>query len=423
MKRYIGLIIILIITALAVVVDIPNAPDLNLKRIGIDYKRVLQIHLGLDLQGGTQLVYEADMSGIPASDQLTAIEAAKEVIDRRINALGVSEPVIQTSQSGNNSRIIVELPGIKDVNQAISLIGKTAQLKFEEQDDKGNFKDTALTGKHLTKAQVQYNAQTRALEISVEFNSEGTKLFAEITKRNIKKPLAIYLDDQVVSAPVVQAVIDDGKAVITGSFDQDTAKQLAIQLNAGALPVPIKIVSQLNVGATLGQEAVKNSILAGIVGLLLISLFMILYYRFSGIFAVIALIFYSLYVVALFKLIPVTLTLAGIAGFILSIGMAVDANILIFERMKEEIRNGRMIGLALEEGFRRAWSSIRDSNVSSIITALILYWFGGSGIIKGFAVTLIIGILISLFTAITVTRTLMRLLVNRKISGKWLVGI
>jgi len=277
----------------------------------------------------------------------------------------------------------------------------------------GEFVDTDLTGANLRRAEVQFDQNTGEPQVSIQFDADGTKKFADLTQKNLQKPLAIELDGEIISAPTVQTVIENGEAVITGKFDIQEAKKLAIELNAGALPVPITLVEQRNIGATLGSESVQKSLVAGLIGLLLVGLFMIIYYRLPGFLATLALIIYTLIVLALFKLIPVTLTLAGIAGFILSVGMAVDANILIFERTKEELATGKTMGLALEEGFKRAWSSIRDSNFSSLITCVILY-YGTTGLVRGFAVTLVIGILISLFTAITVSRTFLRIFVGTR---------
>jgi len=397
--------IILLITVVAGLIDWPTGPNI--------FGKEIKIHEGLDLQGGTHLVYALDTSKIDKGDITAAQQAVINVIDKRVNGLGVSEPVIQSAKIGNTSTVIVELPGISDVNQAIDLIGKTAQLKFQEEDSSGKWVDTKLTGANLKKAQVEFDKNTSEPQVAIQFDSEGSKLFADLTQKNLQKPLAISLDNQMISAPVVQTAITNGQAVITGKFSIDEAKQLAIQLNAGALPVPIKLVEERNIGATLGSESVKKSLVAGLVGLLLVALFMIIYYKFPGFLAVLALTIYALIVLALFKLIPVTLTLAGIAGFILSVGMAVDANILIFERTKEEIAAGKTLGLAFEEGFKRAWSSIRDSNISSLITAGILY-YGTSGLVRGFAVTLAIGILVSMFTAITVSRTFLRLFISTR---------
>jgi len=429
-KLWFTFLFILIVTVLAGLVTWPKGPNLKIGK----YYQELKIHQGLDLLGGTHLVYEADMSKITAGERNDALEGVKTIIDRRINALGVTEPVIQTVSSLNSYRIIVELPGITDVNQAIDLIGQTAQLEFREGivgksiDENGqlktpggylieNWKDIGLTGALFTKARVQINQNTLEPEIAITFNVEGSKIFEEATERNVGKPIAIFLDKVPISIPRVNQKIEGGNAVITGKFSLKEAKNLAIQLNAGALPVPIKLVEQRNIGATLGQDSVRKSFIAGLIGIFFVALFMIIYYRLPGLLADIALFIYALIVIALFKLIPVTMTLAGIAGFILSIGMAVDANILIFERMKEELRTGKSYSSAVREGFRRAWTSIRDSNISSLITCAILFYFG-TGLIKGFALTLGIGILVSMFSAITITRNFLLFFVGRKISEK-----
>lgn len=420
---WITFIIILAITALALIVDWPTGPNI---KIG-SWSKELKVHEGLDLQGGTHLVYELDTSGIDSKDVDAAAQSVTNVIDRRINSLGVSEPVIQTAKIGDKRSVIVELPGITDVNQAVDLIGKTAQLSFWQQSQTSNnttnqvvsgWQPTNLTGADLTRADVTYDRTSNTPQVSIEFNAKGTEKFAEITRQNLQKPVAIVLDNEMISAPVVQTEITDGKAVITGKFTIEEAQNLAKLLNAGALPVPIKIIEQQNIEATLGADSVKQSVFAGLVGLLLIAIFMISYYRLPGVLAVFALIIYSLIVLALFKLIPVTLTLAGIAGFILSIGMAVDANILIFERMKEELRLGKTVGASIEEGFARAWSSIRDSNVSSLITCAILY-FTTTGLVRGFAITLAIGILVSMFSAIIISRNFLRLTAQTSLS-KWI---
>ena len=400
--------IIILITILAGIVDWPSGPNIEIGK----YFKELKIHEGLDLQGGTHLVYELDTSKIDQKDIDQAAQSVINVIDRRVNGLGVSEPVIQSAKIGNKASVIIELPGVTDVNEAINLIGKTAQLKFKEQDPTtGEFVDTQLTGANLRKADVQFDKNTGEPQVSIQFDGDGTKIFAELTQKNLQKPIAIELDGEIISAPTVQTEITNGQAVITGKFSVDEAKKLSIELNAGALPVPITLVEQRNVGATLGNDSVKKSLVAGLVGLILVAIFMIAYYKVPGLLAVFALTIYTLIILALFKLIPITLTLAGIAGFILSIGMAVDANILIFERTKEEEAMGKTTSLALEEGFKRAWSSIRDSNFSSLITAAILY-YGTSGLVRGFAVTLAVGIIVSMFTAILVTRTFLRLLIG-----------
>lgn len=399
--------IILAISVLAGFIDWPSGPNF--------FGKEIKIHEGLDLQGGTYLVYQMDISKINPGDVSAATQSTINVIEQRVNGLGVSEPVIQASKINNTSTIIVQLPGISDVGEAINLIGKTAQLKFQEESSSSQtgFADTQLTGANLKRANVEFDKNTSEPQVALQFDNEGTKIFADLTKKNLNKPLAIVLDNQIISAPTVNAVISNGQAVITGKFTVEEAQKLAIQLNAGALPVPINLIEQRNIGATLGSESVKKSLVAGIVGLILVAIFMIAYYKVPGILSVLALIIYSLIVLALYKTIPVTLSLAGIAGFILSVGMAVDANILIFERTKEELIAGKTISSAFDEGFKRAWSSIRDSNISSLITAAILY-YGTSGLVRGFAVTLAIGILVSMFTAITVSRTFLKLFSETK---------
>lgn len=423
MRRNIWILfgLIIIIAVLAGLADWPTGPNLSIGK----FSKELKIHEGLDLQGGVHLVYELDTSKLEDKDKSTAAQSVINVIDKRVNGLGVAEPVIQSAKLGNKEAVIVELPGVTDVNEAINLIGKTAQLKFLEENPEASsqedmWKDSGLTGAHLRRADVQFDENTGEPQVLLQFDSEGSKLFGDITKRNLQKPVAIELDKEIISAPTVQSAIEDGQAVITGKFSIDEAKQLTIQFNAGALPVPITLVKQLNIGATLGSDSVKKSLMAGLIGLMLVALFMIFYYKVPGFLATLALLTYALIVLALFKLIPITLTLAGIAGFILSIGMAVDANILIFERTKEELNAGKTIGLAIEEGFRRAWPSIRDSNFSSLITCLILY-YGTTGLVRGFAVTLAIGILVSMFTAITVTRTFLRLSIGTFLEKKLVI--
>lgn len=395
----------------------------------------LPYRLGLDIQGGTHLVYQADLANISTSEYSSSMEAVKDVIERRINLFGVAEPLVQVERSGSVWRLIVELAGIKDIGAAIRLIGETPYLEFREErraeerdkileaQKKGErlledplFIPTSLTGKHIKRAEVKFDQTTFQPEISLELTDEGAKVFADITKRNVDKRLAIYLDGAPISAPVVREEITGGRAQITGNFTPQAAKELVGRLNAGALPVPIKLIVQQSVEASLGQESLARSLQAGIIGFIAIAIFMILWYRLPGMLAVFALLLYIGMVLAVFKLIPVTLTVAGIAGFILSIGMAVDANILIFERLKEELRGGKFLEEAIREGFGRAWTSIRDSNVSSLITSGILYWLGTS-IVQGFALTLSIGIFISMFSAISVTRTLLFAVMMKKLSG------
>ncbi len=523
-------------------VKLPNAPESPWK-------------LGLDLLGGTHLVYEADMSGVSQGDRDEALAGVRDVIERRINAFGVAEPLVQTERSGTHYRIIVELAGIKDVNQAIKMIGETPTLDFREasatpsatttvatpeltpamktynesakkkadmveklvlakgadfaalakqySEDPGNkdkggdlgffpkdamvkpfadaafalkvgeitktpvlsqfgyhiikktgektvdgvaqisashiliatqsppappaadssgWKMTQLSGKDLKRAAVVFDPQSGEPTVQLTWNANGQKLFGDITGANIGKPLGIFLDGQLISAPTVQAQITGGTAVISGNFTLDETKTLARRLNAGALPVPISLVTQQTVDATLGAASLERSLFAGVIGFLAVVLFMLLVYRLPGLMAALALSVYTALTLAVFKIFGITMTLAGIAGFILSIGMAVDANVLIFERVKEEIRNNRTIGEALSEGFKRAWNSIRDSNISSLITCAILIWFGTSTV-RGFAITLAIGILLSMFTAIIVTRNFIRAAIGERIGRHlWLIG-
>lgn len=375
--------------------------------------------LGLDLLGGSHLVYQADLSGVVNQDASDAMNGVRDVIERRVNLFGVAEPLVQIQ---GQDRLVVELAGISDISQAIRLIGQTPFLEFKEErtaeetqtilDAQQNnqrlnedpfFLSTGLTGKYLKNSQVIFDPTSFQPQVSLELDSEGGKLFADITKRNVGKRVAIYLDGLPITVPTVQNEITDGNAIITGNFTPQEAKELATRLNAGALPVPISLISQQTIGASLGQESLQKSLKAGLYGLLLVALFMIVYYRLPGAVSVLALLIYVVIVLAVYKTVPVTLTLAGIAGFILSLGIAVDANILIFARMREEMRAGRTLRQSLSEGFRRAWFSIRDSHVTTLLGAFVLYAFTTS-IIKGFALTLGIGVLVSLFTAIIVTR-------------------
>jgi protein-export membrane protein SecD len=652
-------VLILVVVIIAGIADYPkyynNAVDWVNETTGLEISKAKErpFHLGLDLQGGTHLVYEANVENIDAQERDDAVEGVRDVIERRVNFFGVAEPLVQTNRSGDKYRVIVELAGIKDVNEAIKMIGETPLLEFkeaskprdltneekeaaqkfnEEQKAKGeeilnklkegadftelvkeysedeiskdkqgdlgfvgsvssyyqlykkaeeigpdavatdlvkdsqgyniikvgekqedgkevkarhilicwqgadrcekdwskeeakqkieevktkataeNFEelakenstepgadtsggdlgwfkkgmmvkefeeaafslkngaisdivetqfgyhliykederdlykyqisrillktqaenkiqptdpwqDTGLTGKQLTRAQVIFDPNTNQPQVSLQFNDEGKEMFADITERNVDKQVAIFLDKYPISIPRVNEPIKDGNAVITGTFTIPEAKQLAQRLNSGALPVPINLLSQQTVGATLGQDSVKKSLKAGVIGLIGVMIFMLLYYRLPGLLADLALVSYSIIVLAIFKLWPITLTLAGIAGFILSIGMAVDANVLIFERLKEELKAGKPLKSAIEDGFKRAWPSIRDGNVSTLITCLILFQFGTS-IIKGFAITLTVGILVSLFSAIVITKVLVRLVSPWFKRFSWVFGV
>ncbi len=403
---------------------------------------------GLDISGGVHLVYSADTSSLPPSDVADAMSALRAVIERRVNLFGVSEPLVQIEQSSvfaaeHEDRLIVELPGISDVNKAIRLIGETPLLEFwlvkpgsenalTLPDGKLNpnaFLATGLSGRYLETAQLEFN--NTALSggfgntpyVALTFNGEGADLFEKITKENVGRQLAIFLDGTLIEAPVIQQEISGGKAVISGNMTPESAKMLARNLSFGALPVPISLVSTQSIGATLGEEALRAGVFAGLLGLFAVALFMLLWYRLPGLVAVVALGVYVALMLALFKLIPVVLTAAGIAGFILSIGLAVDANILIFERFKEEFRSGKEIDDAFHRGFSRAWTSIRDANIAHIISAVILFWFGTS-LVKGFALVFGIGTFVSLFSAITVSRTFLFALSrrNRGAFGRFLLG-
>jgi preprotein translocase subunit SecD len=505
MRILIGIIL------LAVIVGWIDQPaTLLINTLGIN--REIKTHEGLDLQGGMQVMLEADVPpGTPVSAD--SMQAAKGVIENLINGLGVSEPLIQ--QQGDR-RIIVELPGVKDPDMAIKTFGQTGLLEFIDAGttylppgtevqttgfteptsaapaatpapvgtpgtaatpaaaatpaptvasaaatpdaattpaaaatptaaatpgagsstpsatgtvtDTGTVTGTTttpatpaapvyttvMTGKHLSSAEVGFN-QTSQPQINFKMTSEGAKLLGDYSSTHVGQYMAIVMDGKVISCPVINSAITGGDGIIEGKFTLPEVQSLVIQLKYGALPIPLKVVENRNVGATLGEDSVNRSLLAGIIGLGIVIFFMIVYYRVPGVLADIALLIYAATVFALFKLIPITLTVPGIAGFILSIGMAVDANILIFERTREELRAGKTLGAAIEAGFNRAWTSIRDSNISTLITCAILFWFGtnyGASIIKGFALTLGLGVVISMFTAIVVTRTFLRVLVS-----------
>ena len=417
----------------------PSFPDIPFK-------------LGLDLQGGTHLVYEADLSGVETQDYSSAMEGLRDIIERRINMFGVSEPLVQTEEVGSQHRLVVELAGIKDPAQAIEMIGQTPFLEFKTQRPQEEtdrilskleelegmtmeeamqvdnwelvledpyFVSTELTGQYLKKAELGFDASNNPV-ILLQFNDEGSKIFERLTKENINKILAIYIDGAPLSTPVVEEEISGGEARITGSFDIEEAKELARSLNAGALPVPITLISEQSVGPTLGAVSLQKSLSAGAIGFLLVVIFLIVFYKLPGFLASLSLAVYIAVILSLFKLIPVTLTLAGIGGFILSIGMAVDANILIFARMREEFKDGKSFSVAISEGFKRSWPSIRDGNMTTLIVALILFGLGTS-FIKGFAFTLSIGIVLSMFSAIFITRTLLQLFAGTKLENvNWL---
>jgi protein-export membrane protein SecD len=502
-KNTVLFVAILIVALIVAYIDLPNNPGIHLKVGSLQIDHDFAIRQGLDLQGGLQVLLEADLPE-GETPEPGALDVSATIIGNRVNALGVVEPLVQTQ---GDRRIIVELPGIQDPEMAIATIKETGLLEFVDAGDyylpattmvqtsypqlwsqgaQTQLVDpgaseaptlegvtdtetitsalavtdrvfaTVLTGAHLTSAAVQRNDQTGEFLIAFELNDEGGKIFEEFTGRNVNKFLSIVLDKEVISSPVIQSQISGGQGVIQGTFTLEEAQQLVVQLRYGALPLPLRVETTRGVGATLGQDSVQRSIRAGVVGLSIVLLFMLVYYRVPGLLADLALIFYGLLNLAVYKVgwpvlllisvlllvsylverkdtwplalggglvlatlflavagfVGVTLTLPAITGFILSTGMAVDANILVFERMKEELRAGKSLGWAAEAGFSRAWTSIRDSNISTLITCAILYYFGstfGAGAVRGFAITLALGVVINMFTAITVTRTFMRL--------------
>ncbi|MFH1186726.1 MAG: protein translocase subunit SecD [Candidatus Levyibacteriota bacterium] len=432
--------LIIFLTIVAVFINLPSSFKFSagplkfnqaeiLSKIKIDKK--LDFRKGLDLEGGTSITLRADMKEIPSSQKEEALNSAQTVIERRVNLFGVAEPIVQTSIVGEEYRVIVELPGVTDLNEVKKLIGTTAQLTFWEEVGTDSakvatpsagyplnlplgYEKTNLSGNDLKQADVGFNQNTGKPQVLLTFNSKGSEKFAEITERVVGKRLAIALDNLVIEAPTVNEAILGGSAEISGGFTVDSAKALATQLNAGALPVPLSTLQSHVIGPTLGLSSLQKSLFAGVLGFLVIVIFMVVLYGTLGVIASIALVLYTLFVLAIFKassLTPygVTLTLSGIAGFILSIGMAVDANILIFERMKEELRAGKGKKVAMEMGFSRAWTSIRDSNISTLITSAVLYKFG-TGTVRGFALVLALGVLVSMFSAIVVTKTLLRLI-------------
>lgn len=430
----------MVLTLISLLIDLPKIPlkihlrnfklekdigpfSLDFTLFGKQIKKGFPIRLGLDLAGGTHLVLRADMTNVPKEDRDMALLAARNVIERRVNLYGLAEPVVQEAKSGEDYRVVVELPGIKDVEQAINLVGQTAELEFREFKEEEatraafpilvNTKETGMTGRDLKKAQLQFDPNTGEPVVAFELTPEGGEKFKKLTERLIGKPLPIFLDNFPLSWPTVKDVISD-KGTITGEFTATQAKNLALQLSAGALPAPVKVEEQRTIGATLGQKSIKESVRAAGLGLLMVVLFMVGFYGRLGFVAGLALIIYGLLSLAIFKLIPITLTLAGIAGFLLSIGMAVDSNILIFERVKQEMRADKPARVAVGLGFGRAWDAIRDANICTIIVCFVLFnplnwpFLNTSGMVRGFAATLFIGIAVSLFTGIVVTRELIR---------------
>ncbi len=454
-RNYMFLVGIIFLALIAGWIVLPDNPGLRLGPVTKDIK----VHEGLDLQGGLQVLLQADVTDCNSVTN-DAMDGAKAIVENRINGLGVSEPLIQRQGA---CRLVVQLPGISNPDDAIKTFGGTGLLEFidagstpltEGQTVQTTGLTTApltttadisttasitptyrtvMTGKDLKTASVAFQQTTNAPYISFQLTDNGGKIFGDYTTNNIGKYLAITMDKIVISSPVIKGAITGGSGIIEGKFTLDEATRLVVQLKSGALPVSLKVVQSSAVGPTLGRDSVARSLTAGVIGLLIVALFMLLYYRLPGLLADLALTIYALIVFAIYKfgvpgLFPyVTLTLPGIAGFILSVGMAVDANILIFERMKEELRNNRPLNLAVEFGFQRAWPSIRDSNASTLITCAILGWFGatqGASIVAGFALTLAIGVLVSLFTAVTVSRTFLRLTMDMNVTENlWWFGV
>jgi len=438
-KNFIKILLIFLLTLICFYVSLPKEIPIKFNLAGVKIDRIINRHdldlkignfvlkknfdlvLGLDLAGGSHLVFEVDTGGIDDERKKIAVDAIKNIMEKRVNLFGISEPNVQTSSFEGKDRVIVELPGVRETQQAIDIIGKTAQLTFAELGggEEDGLIPTDLTGADLKSSDVVFDQTSGKPVVLIQFNEEGAKKFEQLTEKNLQKPLAILLDEEIVSAPVVQEKITGGSAQISGEFTLQEAKNLSIQLNAGALPAPVSLVEQRTVGATLGAESVQKSVVAGAIGLVMVMVFMVLNYGKLGLVANIALFVFGVITLALYKLIPVVLTLPGVAGFLLSVGMAVDSNILIFERFKEE-RPKRTLADALEVSFGRAWDSIRDANIATLVTAFVLAnpldfnFLHTSGPVRGFAVTLSLGIVISLFTGVVVSRNLLRAFVKQR---------
>lgn len=390
------------------------------------------VKLGLDLAGGTELTYKADTSNI-TGDKQGALNSLRDVIERRVNLFGVAEPLVELEHSSvvsgaDEDRLLVDLPGVTDVKAAVDAIGKTPVLEFRLAPAGGaatttDYIPTGLTGEYLKSAELQFGSgNTAALAntptVVLHFTPDGAALFEKLTSENVGRTLAIFLDGQPISTPTIQEAIPDGNATITGNFTPQEARELVQNLNFGALPVPISLESSDTVGATLGASAFHAGLIAGAIGFALVALFMVLWYRLAGLIAAVALVGYILLNIAVIKLIPITLTASGIAGFILSIGMAVDANVLIFERVKEELRRGSATREAVLTGFHRAWPAIRDGHLTMLISSIILFWLGTS-IVQGFALVFGFGVIISLFTATSVSRSLLLAILPADGKGAW----
>jgi len=444
-SSYRRLIIIGIIFVISIWIIWPENPGIN---IG-GFQKEIETRLGLDLVGGVQALLEADLPS-ETTIEPEAMRTAVKIVENRVNGLGVTEALVQ--QAGDR-RIVVELPGETDPEKALSTLKQTGLLEFVDftelstqellplldakiKTDFAQVEDlepsveqvpgtsnetvtdqtfqTVMTGADLKTVQVM-TSPTGEYQVAFELTPNGAQIFSDFTSRNIGKALAIVLDKQVISAPVINDAITDGQGIIQGNFDYESANALAIQLRYGSLPIPLKVVETRTVGPTLGQDSLQKSLQAGVIGFSIVILFMLLYYRLPGFVADVAIILYAIFAFALFRFIPITLTLAGVAGFLLSTGSALDANILIFERLKEELRAGKPLHQSILLGWQRAWPSIRDSNIATLITCAILFWFGsafGATIVKGFSLTLAIGVVVSLFTALVITRVLLSLVVN-----------
>ena len=443
------LILVVILLVLAVWIVLPGIRQIDF----LGFQKTIETRLGLDLVGGVQALLEADLPEGTDVDPEN-LRTAVQIVENRVNGLGVTEAVVQ--QAGDR-RIVVELPGETDPETALATLKQTGLLEFadfsqlspeqifvlldttiqtdfgmQEISDEVNLSEepgeeifhTVMTGADLKSVQV-VTSPTGEYQVAFELTPEGSTIFREFTSQNVGRALAIVLDNQVISAPTINSPITDGQGVITGGFDYESANSLAVQLRYGSLPIPLKVVETRTIGPTLGQDSLEKSLQAGIIGFSIVILFMILYYRLPGFIASISITIYAIFAFALFRFIPVTLTLPGIAGFLLSTGSALDANILIFERMKEELRAGKPIHSSVILGWQRAWPSIRDSNIATLITCGILFWFGstiGATIVKGFSLTLALGVLVSLFTALVITRALLQFvlsLVRPKNFEKW----
>ncbi len=415
-RLYFTLFLIIAAACAAVFVDLPNGPYLKIGN-KVLFQKEIKIKEGLDLQGGARLTYSADLSQLPDDRRSDAMNSVAKIIENRVNAFGVTEPLVQIVKSGGEDRLVVEMPGVKDVNEANNLIGTTAELKFKEENaDGSDLVETGLTGKDFKRADVSFD-QAGKPQIDIEFTDEGGKKFEEITGRNVGKILAIFIDDTPISYPTVNQQISGGRGVITGDFELKEAKNLAIQLNAGALPVPVKLIETRSIGATLGRESINLSLYAGVIGVIFVSLFMIFYFRLMGIFSTIGLGLYGVFMLALIKLFGITLTMGGVAGLILSVGMSMETDVLVFERIREELRKGKPFELALRLGFKNAWPSIKDSNMVSLIIGMLLYTAGGT--VRGFAVVLILGIVVGLLTTFIGTKNIMNIVVRFKIFKKY----